>query len=136
MNNEIDNIYEAYTQVHEIAFAHQDQDPLQFLLQQLQKASGPVYGIPDDIIKSLIEEYSNDANSNPEMMHLNHNILDYGLFLLELSRAGKNFYILLNIDVEYVYPNVYTDFNQAQSFVLNTLNFIDDITDDDNYDNN
>lgn len=122
MNNEIHNINEAYTQVNEIAFAHQDQDPLQFLLQQVQKASGPVYGIPDDVIRSLIEEYSNDANSNLELMHLNHNLLDYNLFLLELSRAGKNFYILLNMENQFVYPNVYIDFNQAQSYVLSILN--------------
>jgi hypothetical protein len=122
VNNEIHNINEAYTQVNEIAFAHQDQDPLQFLLQQVQKASGPVYGIPDDVIKSLIEEYSNDANSNPTLIHLNHNLLDLDLFLLELSRAGKNFYVLLDMDGQFVYPNVYTDFNEARSYVLSILN--------------
>lgn len=142
MNNEIHNINEAYTQVNEIAFAHQEPgpepehtgpDPLQLVLQHLQKANGPLHGIPDNIIKELIAEYSSNAENNPELAYLNHNILDYDLFLLELSRSGKNFYILLNLTYEFVYPNVYTDFNQAKSFVMSILESSDD---NDYYDNN
>ena len=140
MNKDIEQIFESYSKINEIAFAHQEyeqpegEDILLGIMQQLQKAPGPLYNVPGNIIKDLIEEYAS-TTTNSELEILNHGLLDSDLFLLEFNRGGKNIYIMLNMEDEFIYPNVFTNFEEAAMHAIQTANKLsendDDFGDDD-----
>lgn len=132
MNKDNKQIFESYIKINEIAFSHQQFDPQQFdpseqygddpvlnIAQQLQKASGPLYGVPKHIFGLLIAEYM-AKSSNALLKQINGKIYNFGLFLLEFERNNKNLYILINLDEEFIYPMLVTDFKEA-------LDYLDDV---------
>lgn len=141
MNKDIEQIFESYSKINEITFAHQtyekpdqpEQDVLLGILQQLQKSSGPLYGVPAPMIGQLVDEYS-QTSSNETLEQINSMYIEDGLLLLEFERNNKNLYILLNIDDEYIYPNVFTNFKQALDFSGHEYNKLTNNLEDDDDD--
>jgi len=137
VNRDIKQIFESYIKINEIAFPHQNYEPssqpgedvLLDILQKLQKSSGPLYGVPASIIGELLDEYSR-TSSNQTLEQINSTYVEAGLLLLEFERNNKNLYILLNIDDEYIYPNVFTNFKQAVDYSGKIYNQITNNTED------
>ncbi len=122
MNKDIHNIFESYININEIAFVHSQydepepgkgEDILLHILQQLQKSSGPLYGVPDDKFRSLVDEYAQHSHENPLLEQINSMYVEANLLLLDLKRSNKHVYILLNLEKEYIYPNVFVGDHQA-----------------------
>jgi len=140
VNKDITNIFESYQTISEIAFPHQEydepnqqDDKLLGVLQQLQNSSGPLHGVSDDVIQDLVTEYS-DLSDNAELEMLNHGLIDADLFLLEFNRSGQTIYIMLNLNDESIYPDIFTNFEEAATYAIETANKLsegDDFEDND-----
>lgn len=124
MHNDIHNIFESYIKINEIAFPHGEydepdpqgnEDILLSLLKQLQNSPGPLYNVPADTIEKLVNEYSN-TSTNEILNQINSMYVEADLILLEFNRNNKNLYILLNFEDQYVYPHVFTNFQQALDY--------------------